>query len=149
MPDSYLQEILFFRRFAPKEIVAIRKGLRILTAPRGARLEAGDSLWIVLRGAAQTSVLRGDVRQRVRLAGPGRCVGHLGLLPDADATPPPLETTLRERAVLLEIPHDRAHDLLEGDLPGAQRFAESFHEDVVRALLSAEEQLAPPVLAHA
>ena len=49
--------------------------------------------------------------------------------------------------MLLEVPHARAHALLAGDLPGAERFAEAFHEDVVRALLAAEEQLAPPITA--
>jgi CRP-like cAMP-binding protein len=145
VPDSYLRQILFFRRFGAGEIVAIRKGLRVYSAPRGARLELSDNLWIVLRGAVQTAVLCGNVSQRVRLSGPGRCVGHLGLLATGEAAPP-LEATMRERAVLLEVPHDRAHDLLVGDLPGAQRFAEAFHEDVVRALLSAEEQLAPAVI---
>jgi CRP-like cAMP-binding protein len=144
VPDTYLQEILFFRRFAAGEIVAIRKGLRVFTAPRGAPLDLSENLWIVLRGAVQTSVLGGGHSQRVRLSGPGRCVGHLGLLPKGEAAPA-LEATLRERAVLLEIPHERAHTLLAGDLPGAQRFAEAFHEDVVRALLAAEEQLAPPI----
>jgi CRP/FNR family transcriptional regulator, cyclic AMP receptor protein len=144
VPDSYLQQILFFRRFTPGEIVAIRKGLRVFTAPRDARLDLSDSLWIVLRGAVQTAVVRGGVSQRVRLSGPGRCVGHLGLLPEREHRTE-LVATMRERAVLLEVPHERAHTLLAGDLPGAQRFAEAFHEDVVRALLAAEEQLAPPL----
>ena len=115
-----------------------------VSAPRETRLDLSENLWIVLRGAVQTSVLSGTFSQRVRLSGPGRCVGHLGLLHDAEP-PPALEATLRERAVLLEVPHERAHTLLAGDLPGAQRFAEAFHEDVVRALLAAEEQLAPPI----
>jgi CRP-like cAMP-binding protein len=144
VPDTYLAQTLFFRRFAPYEITALRRGMRVLSAPRGARIETREQLWIVLRGAVQTSVAQNGLRRRVRLAGPGRCVGQVDLLPGrGDA--PELESTLRERAVLLEVPHARAHALLAGDLPGAERFGEAFHEDVVRALLAAEEQLAPPI----
>lgn len=144
VPDTYLAQTLFFRRFAPFEITALRRGMRVLNAPRGARITTDQSLWIVLRGAVQTSVVQGAAQRRVRLAGPGRCVGQTDLL-EGEAVAPTLEATLRERAVLLEVPHARAHALLAGDLPGAERFAEAFHEDVVRALLAAEEQLAPVV----
>ena len=145
--DRYLAEILFFRRFGLDEIAEMRAGLRVLAAPRGTALDTREALWIVLRGALETGVRRGGVTRRVRLAGPGRCVGHLGLLSE-DAAALPLETTLRERAVVLEVPLTRGKQLLAGEGPGAQRFAEALHEDAVRALLAAEsphdEMIAAP-----
>jgi CRP-like cAMP-binding protein len=96
----------------------------------------------VLRGAVQTSVIGRAGKQRVRLAGPGRCVGHIGVL-DENPHAPQLETVLRERAVILEIPHARAQELLERNAPAAQRFAAAFFDDIVRALLAVEAQLVP------
>ena len=142
VPDSYLSEILFFRRFSTAELTAFRSGLRLLRAPRGTQIDPNEALWIVLRGAVQTSVIGSAGRQRVHLAGPGRCVGHIGVL-DESPHAPQLETVLRERAVILEIPHARAQELLERNATAAQRFAAAFFDDVVRALLAVEAQLVP------
>jgi CRP-like cAMP-binding protein len=142
VPDSYLAEIFFFHRFSEPEIAELRSGLRLLTAPRGARIDPNGALWIVLRGCVQTSVVGASGRQRVRLAGPGRCVGHIGVL-DGISHPPQLEAVLRERAVLLEVPHQRAHELLARNAAAAQRFTAAFFDDVVRALLAADAHIAP------
>ena len=94
-------------------------------------------------------MLRGDVlASACGWPGAGRCVGHLGLLPDADATPPPLETTLRERAGLPRSARP-AHDLLEGDLLARSASPSPSTRTSCARSLSAEEQLAPLVLAHA
>lgn len=142
--NGYLAETLFFRRFDHEDIQALRSGLRVLSAPRGASIPTTDALWIVLRGAAQTLIGTGSLRRRVRLAGPGRAVGHLCVL-ESDAVPVTPEVVLRERAVLLEVPRDRARALLDGDQAHARQFAGAFHEDVARALIAAEEPLAPLV----
>ena len=142
VPDSYLAEILFFRRFSTTELAALRAGLRLLRAPRGTQIDPNEAVWIVLRGAVQTSVIGGAGGQRVRLAGPGRCVGHVSML-DESPHAPQLEAVLRERAVLLEVPHTRAQQLLESNAAAAQRFAAAFFDDVVRALLAVDAQLVP------
>jgi CRP-like cAMP-binding protein len=144
VPDSYLSEILFFQRFSTAEVTSFRSGLRLLRAPRGTQIDPNETLWIVLRGAVQTSVIGSAGRQRVRLAGPGRCVGHIGVL-DESAHAPQLQAVLREQAVILEIPHARAQELLEGNAVPAQRFAAAFFDDVVQALLAVEAQLVPLV----
>lgn len=141
---AYLARTLFFERFAVDEIEAACAGLRILSAPRGVPLEVDGRLWIVLRGAVETLLDRGDVRRRVRIAGPGRCVGHLSLLDD-DAPELPLVSALRERAVLLELPAPRARALMDGDDPWSRRFADAFHVDVMRAVLAAETPQAPVI----
>jgi CRP-like cAMP-binding protein len=144
VPDSYLSEILFFRRFSTADLTAFRSGLRLLRAPPGTQLDPNEALWVVLRGAVQTSVIGSAGRQRVRLAGPGRCVGHIGVLDESESPhAPQLETVLRERAVILEIPHARAQELLERNAATAQRFAAAFFDDVVRALLAVDAQLVP------
>ena len=76
IPDAHLAEILFFGQFSRSQIAAVRNCLRVLSAPRGTRIDTRSTLWIVLRGAVQTSVRRGASSCRVRVAGPGRCVGQ-------------------------------------------------------------------------
>ena len=143
LADSYLEEILFFRRFNRSEIAALRDGLRVLSAPRGTRIDTRSTLWIVLRGAVQTSLRHGTATCRVRVAGPGRCVGHLSLIAHRTPSPKPiLEAKLRERAVLLEVPIERASSLLNGDALAARRFQQALIEDVARALHDADGHLA-------
>jgi CRP-like cAMP-binding protein len=135
--DDYLAQILFFRRFTAAEIAGMYDGLQLLYGPRGTPLRTNGRLWIVIRGAVETLLRTGVKRTRVRLAGPGRCVGHLGISNDGDA-PVPLESRMRERAIVLEVPLGSATSLLSGEGPGARRFAEAFHEDVVRALIEVQ-----------
>ena len=81
---AYLGTVLFFSRFIAAEIDDLFGDLRRLEAPRGASVtpvcEHGPTLLIVLRGAVETSIRRGGLAARARLAGPGRIVGHLSLL---------------------------------------------------------------------
>ncbi len=145
---GYLVRTLFFQRFAADEIEGACAGLTILSAPRGAPLSVDGRLWIVLRGAVETLLDRGHSRRRVRIAGPGRCVGHLSLLEAGGEPELPLVSALRERAVLLELPARRARELMDGDEPWSRRFADAFHVDVMRAVLAAETPQAP-VIRHA
>jgi hypothetical protein len=144
IPDSYLQQIIFFRRFSRSEIAAVRDGLRVVSAPRGTPIDTRSTLWIVLRGAVQTSVRRGSSSRRVRVAGPGRCVGHLSLTAARSLKLAPiLEAELRERAVLLEVPIDRAATLLDERTPAGRRFAHALNHDIASALHDADGPLAP------
>jgi hypothetical protein len=144
IPDSHLGQILFFRQFSRSQLATVRNGLRVLSAPRGTRIDTRSTLWIVLRGAVQTSVRRGASTCRVRVAGPGRCVGQLSLI--AASRPklaPILEAELRERAVLLEIPIERAATLLDELTPAGRRFAHALNQDIASALHDAKDPLAP------
>jgi CRP-like cAMP-binding protein len=133
----YLGGLMFFRRFSPEQVEAVTTLGTMRYAPRDAALELGDSLWIVLRGAVEVSLVNGR-RQRVRLAGPGRCIGHL-LVDGAEAPPPaPVEHRTRERAVLLELAAPAVRELRAGTGGASARFVEALHEDAVRALLAAE-----------
>ncbi len=144
IPDSYLQQIIFFRQFSRSEIAAVRDGLRVVGAPRGTPIDTRSTLWIVLRGAVQTSVRRGASSRRVRVAGPGRCVGHLSLIAARGLKLAPiLEAELRERAVLLEVPIERAATLLDERTRAGKRFAHALNQDIASALHDANGPLAP------
>lgn len=145
--EDYLRRLLFFARFGPGEATALCRGLRVVEGPRGAPLDCENTLWLVLRGAVEVALERDGARRRVRLAGPGRCVGHLALR--EDGTPDlPLRSVLRERAVLLEIPREDGLRMADGDLPWERRFADAVHQDVVRAVIAAETPQAA-VVRHA
>ncbi|HYB23082.1 MAG TPA: hypothetical protein VED41_04745 [Solirubrobacteraceae bacterium] len=144
IPDSYLQQIIFFRQFSRSEIAAVRDGLRVLSAPRGTPIDIRSTLWIVLRGAVQTSVRRGASSRRVPVAGPGRCVGHLSLIAARSLQLAPiLEAELRERAVLLEVPIERAATLLNERTRAGRSFVRALSHDIASALHDANGPLAP------
>ena len=87
---AYLETVLLFSKFTAAEIEELFGDLRRLEAPRGATvIRAGERmrpLLVVLRGAVETSIRRGGLAARARLAGPGRIVGHLSLF-DEEPTP--------------------------------------------------------------
>ena len=142
-PRLISPQTIFFRQFSRPEIAAVRDGLRVLSAPRGTPIDARSALWIVLRGAVQTSVRRGASSRRVRVAGPGRCVGHLSLIAPRSRLAPILEAELRERAVLLELPIERATTLLDERTRPGRRFAHALNQDITSALHHAAGPLAP------
>jgi hypothetical protein len=144
IPDSDLQQIIFFRQFSRSEIAAVRDGLRVVSAPRGTPIDTRSTLWIVLRGAVQTSVRSGASSRRVRVAGPGRCVGHLSLIAARRLKLAPiLEAELRERAVLLKLPIERAATLLDERTRAGRRFTRALNQDIASALHDADGPLAP------
>ena len=141
---AYLETVLFFSRFGADEIEDLFGGLRRLHAPRGASVvpesEQGRTLLIVLRGAVETSIRRGGLAARARLAGPGRIVGHLNLLGEA-SVPAPVVSRARERSILLEVPVDHvAATIARGDEPG-RRFGWAVYADVVDALFESQRPI--------
>jgi len=145
---AYLETVLLFSRFSPAEIEELFGDLRRLEAPRGATVnvtsEAGPVLLIVLRGAVETSIRRGGLAARARLAGPGRIVGHLNLLGGA---PELILSRARERSILLEVPLDRiALAIDRGDDTG-RRLGRAIYSDVVDALFEAQRPISRMVAA--
>jgi CRP-like cAMP-binding protein len=146
LPDpAYLLTLLFFRHVTEAELDAVAAGGRCLDVPRGHVLEtAGEpapALWIVLRGAVETTLRGADEARRLRLAGPGRAVGHVGLLRGRAAIGR-RESRTRERAIVLELPWGRVDQLLAGGDAAARRFAAALWTDAVRALEQGERPLA-------
>lgn len=139
---SYLETVLFFSRFSPSELDELFGDLRRLEAPRGATVvaasEQGPTLAIVLRGAVESSIRRGGLAARTRLAGPGRIVGHLNLLDDEPTT---LFSRARERSILLEVPLDRVAPILDRGDDTGRRFGSGVYADVVDALFEAQRPI--------
>jgi CRP-like cAMP-binding protein len=132
-----------FARMSPASVREVADGARRLFAARGAVvLSPGvppPALYVVVHGAVEVAVRGPEIVQRLRLAGPGRAVGQLGVL---GTEPAVAEARARERTVLLELPWPRVHALLDGDSEAARAFVLGFSEDVVRALRYAESPVA-------
>ena len=136
---DYLETVLFFSRFSPEELEELFGDLRRLEAPRGADVVADGSLLVVMRGAIETSIRRGGLAARARLAGPGRFVGHLNLLgEDAGAA----SSRARERALLVELPLERVAEIVDRGDDTGRRFALGVYADVVDALYEAQRPVA-------
>ena len=139
---AYLETVLFFSRFSATEIEELFGDLRRLEAPRGASVstasEQGPVLLIVLRGAVETSIRRGGLAARTRLAGPGRIVGHLNLLGEE---PAPVFSRARERSILLEVPLDRVALAVDRGDDTGRRLGRALYADVVDALFEAQRPI--------
>jgi len=142
---DYLRGLLCFREFRDHEQIAAAIGEATpVEVPRGTVVVAADevpaALLVVVRGAIDVSVRRGGTAQRVRLAGPGRFVGHVGVL---DGGPSPVVARTRERAVLIRLPGERVREMLREPSAVARRFSAALAEDVARALQQANRPVAP------
>ncbi len=136
---AYLETVLFFSRFSAEEIEELFGDLRRLDAPRGADVVAEGALLVVMRGAIETSIRRGGLAARARLAGPGRFVGHLNLLGEDGGA---ASSRAREHALLLELPLERVAEIVDrGDETG-RRFGLGVYADVVDALFEAQRPIA-------
>jgi len=141
---EYVRGLLCFRDFHDDEqIAAALGGAKPVELERGAYAVEPDStprdLLLVLRGALDVSVRKGAAAQRVRLAGPGRFVGHVGVL---DGGSSPVVAHTRERVVMVELPGERVRAMLRDPSAPARRFSAAVAEDVARALRQAERPMA-------
>jgi CRP-like cAMP-binding protein len=94
-----------------------------------------DVAYVTLNGAVEEALGRGQRRIRIRLAGPGRAVGYVGLV---DGRPSPVTVATRERALLLAVPRAAFADLFEGATALSFAFVEAVERDLVTALRQAE-----------
>jgi len=141
---GYVRGLLCFREFFDeRQVDAVIGGCTPLELPRGALLTAngglGGDLLLVLRGAVDVSVRRGPSAQRVRLAGPGRFVGHIGAI---EGGPSPVVAHTHERLIVVEIPGERVRSLLRDPSAVARRFSSAVAQDVSRAMRQAERPIA-------
>jgi CRP-like cAMP-binding protein len=145
---AHLRSTLFFSHLSEEEITGVVDGVRRLHVDRAGVLvgmgQLPPALYLVVWGAIETTVRAGGQAQRARLAGPGRAVGHLGVL---DTSSSVIECRARERAILLELPWERVRGLLDGVDPAARGFAAAFSVDVVRALHQAERPMSRMIAA--
>jgi len=137
--DAYLARLPFFRGFTPQrraELVAFCRTL--LVPPRRVVLRDGaepEAAFVTLNGAVEELLGSGRRRIRVRLAGPGRAVGYVGIL---DGGPSPVTVATRDRALLLAVPRATFTELFDGATPLSHAFVEAIERDLVAALRQAE-----------
>ena len=141
-PDAkYLMTTLFFRDFKRAELGTLADRMIPRFVARGGAVEELGSVpaafWIVARGAVETTLRGAGTSRRLRLAGPGRAVGHMGLLGDPSLVER-RESRARERTLLLEVPWETVHDLLDGQDRTSRQFAAAVWTDTVRALEHAQ-----------
>ena len=136
---DYLASLLCFAGFPQVEDVeAAVRHVPVHAAQRGdVLIEKGaqpPSLLLVARGAVEVMVTRGAATHRVRLAGPGRFVGHNGILDDE---PSPVVARCRERSVLLAFPRTTVKAILTDSARSSRAFSAAVLEDTARAVRQA------------
>jgi len=140
-PDevAYLSGVVLFRDLAPVTVAEATAGGMRIAVPRGANMLSegmrAEALLIVIRGALESTIRRGDRMQRVRLAGPGRAAAHLGVLDDG---PSPVDIRAREHSVVLVLPRDRVLELVHSADRPHRTLTSRIHMDVARALNDAQ-----------
>ena len=142
-PD-YLHSLLCFHEFHDHaQVAAAIGGATPYELPRGSIVTAPhvgtDELLLVLRGAVDVSVRSGGTARSVRLAGPGRFVGHVGVL---DEGPGLVVAHARERVVLVPLAGERLRAMLRDPSAVARRLTAAIAEDTARALRQAERPMA-------
>jgi len=143
-PPGYVKSLLCFRHFHDEALIdAVIGGAPVLELPAGAVVmtpgASVSDLLLVLRGALDVSIRRGHSARRVRLAGPGRFVGHIGAL---DGESSPVVAHARDPVVFMPLPAARVRSMLRGRGAAPRRFAAGLAEDIARALRQAERPIA-------
>jgi CRP-like cAMP-binding protein len=149
-PVEYLASLLCFAGFPqPEEVDAARRHVPVHAAERGdIVMEDGlrpPSLLLVARGAVEVTVDQTGTTRRIRLAGPGRFVGHNGIL---DEEPSPVTARARERSVLLAFPRERIETFLGDSGRPARAFSAALLEDTARAVREASRPMASTTARH-
>lgn len=143
-PVEYLSTLLYFKHFTPAEVAKFTAPLRQLYVQRDSVVvkagEAPDALYLVVRGAIETSMRGENATRRLRLAGPGRLVGHTRVMKDMEHTSR-VESRARENSVLIEIPWEQAEAMLMDDSRIARRFSDALWTDAVRAVQYGEHPI--------
>jgi len=141
---EYLASLLCFARFPhPEDVDATVRHVPANSAERGALLiQEGmqpPSLLLVARGAVEVMIRHGGTARRVRLAGPGRFVGHNGIL---DEEPSPVIARCRERSVLITFPRATIKTYLADPSRPSRALSTALLEDTARAVREATRPMA-------
>jgi CRP-like cAMP-binding protein len=140
----YLETLLCFRHFHDhRQIELALDGAEAVELPAGAVALTPaphvGQLLLVIRGALDVSIRDSHSARRVRLAGPGRFVGHVGAL---DGGSSPVVAHARDPVVILRLDAARVRAMLRDPTLTSRRFAAGLAEDVARALRQAERPIA-------
>ena len=130
-----LRSLEFFRAMTDDELRVLVGCMRVWEIPRGRRIYAaglpGTSCCVIVRGAVEVSVARGERRQQLAVVGPGKMFGIVSLI---DRGPRRTTCTAREDAVVLEL---RA-DAFERILAAGGRLAFDLIDRINRNLIASQ-----------
>jgi CRP-like cAMP-binding protein len=144
LSGPYLETLLCFRHFHDhSQIERALNGAEAVELPAGAVALAParhvGELLLVIRGALDVSIRGAQSARRVRLAGPGRFVGHVGALDGGSSL---VVAHARDPVVLVRLEAARVRAMLRGPVLTSRRFAAGVAEDLARALRQAERPIA-------
>jgi CRP-like cAMP-binding protein len=144
LSGPYLETLLCFRHFHDHtQIERALDGAEAVELPAGAVALAPaqhvHELLLVIRGALDVSIRGAQSARRVRLAGPGRFVGHVGAL---DGGSSPVVAHARDPVVIVRLDAARVRAMLRDPMLTSRRFAAGVAEDLARALRQAERPIA-------
>ena len=138
-PDSrYVRRMATFRAFDSLALWGLLTAGRYARCPRGVTLDEEGALptgcYLVINGAVERVLIRGDGRIRVGLAGPGQAFGYEGLI---DGEPSPVTATTRERSLLLVLAPDAFRRLFAGEIDESLVFLDVINRDLAAWLRQA------------
>ena len=130
-----LRPLEFFRGLTEDELRVLAGCMRVWEIPRARRIFAagtpGTSCCVIVRGAVEVSVARGERRQQLAVVGPGRMFGIVSLI---DRGPRRTTCTAREDVVMLEL-RAEAFDLI---LAAGGRLADKLIDRINRNLIASQ-----------
>ena len=145
-PDSrYVRRMATFRAVDALALWGFLTAGRYARCPRGLTLEEegapAAAFYLVVNGAVERVLIRGDRRIRVGLAGPGQAFGYEGLI---DGEPSPATAIARERALLLVLPPDAFERLFDGETDESLVFLDVINRDLVGVAAPGAAPAGPP-----
>jgi selenocysteine lyase/cysteine desulfurase/CRP-like cAMP-binding protein len=142
---AYLGTLPYFQGLDRRALEALAPSLRTWELRSGAALFAegavAQSAFVVLRGALEVTLERGDRRLRLATVGPGRMLGELSLI---DGGPRTATCTAVEPARVLEIDGDAVARLLDDASPGGLVFLQAVNRALIAALRATDERRIVP-----
>jgi CRP-like cAMP-binding protein len=135
-PDSkYVRRMASFHDFDPVALWGFLTSWRFARCPPGQTLltegTQSTAYYLMINGAVETVLERGDRRLRVGLMGPGKAFGYEGLI---DGGPSPTTAVTRERSLLLVLPAKLFEQLFTGEDAISRGLLGAVQKDLVTAL---------------
>jgi len=135
-PDgAYVLRLPFFRSYGEPEFAELLESCSLAVVPAGRPIlqegEAASSCYVTLNGAVEEVIRRGSDSVRVRLCGPGRAFGYVGLI---DGLPSTVSIMTRERSLLLVVPGGRFEALFNGGTISSYVFFNAVERDLMTGL---------------
>jgi CRP-like cAMP-binding protein len=144
LPDgAYVLRLPFFRSYGEPEFAEFVKDCRLVVVPAGHPIlyegAPATACYVTVNGAIEEVIRRGGRAAgnsvRVRLCGPGRAFGYVGLI---DGRPSSVSVVTRERSLLLVVPGGRFEALFHGGTISSYAFFNAIEHDLMTALRQAQ-----------